>query len=138
MSYQRLSTKCKSKLRKQVHNKIVITKKQIVQILSNLDTSKACGPDNIGNLILKTLPSLSKSLYLVFKTVIAKGFFPIYWKISELVPIFKDAKKTQIEKYWPRNLLCNVTKILEKLIFDELYNLINKHLHEAQHGFCKM
>ena len=34
-----------------VHNKLVITEKQIVQILSNLDTSKACEPDKIGNLI---------------------------------------------------------------------------------------
>ena len=80
-----------------VHNKLVITEKQIVQILSKLDTSKACGPDNIGNLILKNLPSLSKSLYLVFKIVIAKGFFPTYWKISEVVPIFKDANNSQIE-----------------------------------------
>ena len=103
-----------------VHNKLVITEKQIVQILSNLDTSKACGPANIGNLILKNLPSLSKSLYLVFKTVLAKGFFPTYWKISGVVPIFKDANKSQIENYRPISFLCYVSKTYEKLIFDEL------------------
>ena len=108
---------------------------QIVQVLSNLDTSEACGPDNIKNRILKSLPSLSKSLYLVFKTVIAKGFSPTYWKTSEVVPNFKDANKSQIENYRPLSLLCNISKILEKLIFDELHNLTNKHLHEAQHGY---
>ena len=82
------------KYKNNVHNQLVITEKKIVQILSNLDTSKVCGPDNIGNFILKNLLSPTKSLYLVFKTVIAKVFFPTYWKINEVVPIFKDANKS--------------------------------------------
>ena len=57
-----------------VHNKLVITEKQIVQILSNLDASKACGPDNIGNLILKDLPSCFQRS--CFQNCNSKRIFP--------------------------------------------------------------
>ena len=119
------------------HNKINISEKQIEQLLLDLDITKACGPDNIGNLVLKSLPTLSKSLLLIFKTALLKGYYPSQWKISEVVPIYKDGDKSAIENYRPISLLCCVSKIFEKLIFDELYEIVHKHLNEAQHGFRK-
>ena len=116
---------------------INISEKQIEHLLLDLDITKACGPDNIGNLILKSLPTLSKSLLLIYKTALLKGYYPSQWKISEVVPIYKDGDKSAIENYRPISLLCCVSKIFEKLIFDELYEIVHKHLNEAQHGFRK-
>ena len=76
-----------------------------------------------------------ESLFLIFKTALNKGFFPSYWKISEVVPIFKDENRAMIEQYRPISLLCSVSKVLEKLIFDELYEIVKTKLEESQHGF---
>ena len=78
---------------------------------------------------------MSKSLFLIFKTALNKGLFPSYWKISEVVPIFKDENRALIEQYLPIKLLCSVSKVLEKLIFDELYEIVKTKLEESQHGF---
>ena len=83
----------KNSFDKHQHIKIEIDESKIKEILSKLQTNKACGPDRIG----KNLPALSKSLFLIFKTALNKGFFPSYWKISEVVPIFKDENRALIE-----------------------------------------
>ena len=66
-----------------------VSETKILEILSELETSKACGPDNTGNLVLKNLPVLSKSLLIVFKAALSKGYFPSFWKISEVIPSLK-------------------------------------------------
>ena len=57
---------------KRKFNKISIDEKKIKEILLKLQTNKACGPDNIGNTILRNLPRLSKSLLLVFQAALNK------------------------------------------------------------------
>ena len=120
---------------KRKFNKISMDEKKIKEILLKLQTNKACGPDNIGNTILKNLPSLSKSLLLVFQAALNKGYFPTYWKVSEVIPIYKDENRAQIENYRPISLLCNVSKVFEKLIFNEIYEIVNPVLDNSQHGF---
>ena len=95
----------------------------------------ACGPDNVGNTVLKNLPTLSKSLHIVFQAALNKGCFPAYWKTSEVIPIFKDENRAMIEQYRPISLLCNVSKALENLIFNEIYEIVKPHLDNSQHGF---
>ena len=49
--------------------------------------------------------------------------------------MFKDENRALIEQYRPISLLCSVSKVLEKLIFDELYEIVKTKLEESQHGF---
>ena len=91
--------------------------------------------DNIGNLVLKNLPALSKSLLIVFKAAVSKGYFPSFWKISEVIPVFRDKDRADVKQYRPISLLCNTSKIFEKVIFNELYDIIQTTLHNAQLGF---
>ena len=115
-------------------NKVSIDERKIKEILTKLQTNKACGPDNVGNTILKNLPTLSKSLHIVFQAALNKGCFPAYWKTSEVIPIFKDENRAMIEQYRPISLFCNVLKVLEKLIFNEFYEIVKPHLDNSQHG----
>ena len=50
---------------------------EIEETLRGLQINKACGPDDIGNIILKNTLALAKSLKLVFQTSLNKGKFPI-------------------------------------------------------------
>ena len=121
--------------KKQKFNKVNIEKRKIKDILTKIQTNKACWPDNVGNTILKNLPTLSKSLHIVFQAAFNKGCFPAYWKTSEVIPIFKDENRAMIEQYRPVSLLCKVSKVLEKLIFNEIYKTVKPHLDNSQHGF---
>ena len=69
---------------KQKFNKVNIEERKIKEILTKLQTNKACGPDNAGNTILKNLPTLSKSLHIVFQAAFNKGCVPAYWKKMKL------------------------------------------------------
>ena len=67
---QQEQTYPKSKL-----NCFTISENQIEETLRDLQINKACGPDDIGNIILKNTPALAKSLKLVFQTSLNKGKF---------------------------------------------------------------
>ena len=40
-----------------------------------------------------------------------------------------------IEQYRPISLLCDVSQVLEKLIFNEIHEIVKPHLVNSQHGF---
>ena len=118
-------------------NHLKLSEEEIIRCLQSLKTKKACGPDNIGNIILKHATSLAKSLKLIFQTCINKGSFPRRWKTSEITPVFKENNKADISQYRPISLSANVSKVFEKILFDRLYLTIETKLHPAQFGFRK-
>ena len=117
-------------------NRFDISEKEIESIQNKLDTSKANGPDDVSNLLLKNLTkTLSRSLLLLFQTFINKGKFPAYWKQSDITPIHKEGNKATINMYRPINCLCCLSKVFEKLMFNKLYEHVKGTLHNSQFGF---
>ena len=101
-----------------------------------MDINKAKGPDNLGNILLKKVScSASKNLYLRFNTIGKKCVFPSTWKISEIVPIFKEGDKQLLSNYRPISLLMVISKVLEKLILDEVISSVKFSISNSQHGF---
>ena len=95
---------------------------RVETLLIKLKIGKATDPDNLGNVFLKnTARSISKSLTLVFQTTIKKGCFPSQWKTSQIWPIFKDEERKHVSCYRPLSLLCCVSTVIEKLIFEVIY-----------------
>ena len=64
-------------------NALRIYQRNVEPDLISLDVTKASGPDNIGNIYLKNLRCLSKSLRLIFQTCINKGKNPQLLKKCE-------------------------------------------------------
>ena len=81
-----------------VFNKVMIDKTKI-KILEKLDTNKACGPDNVGIIILKKLSNLMESVLFVSKSALPRGQFPTFWETSKVVPVLKDNDNAEIEQY---------------------------------------
>jgi len=44
-------------------------------------------------------------------------------------------KATFVKNYRPISLLCNVSKVLERLIYDKVYSVVSKHISPCQFGF---
>ena len=99
---------------------------------------KAKGPDDLGNLPLKSLAKyLAPSLTLVFNIIGNKHVYPSLWKLSILIPIFKDGDKQDISNYRLIALLACLSNVLETLIFEKLYVTIGLNICKEQHGFTK-
>ena len=120
---------------KKNYNQVNVSETKVLEILSKFETSKACGPDNIGNLVLKNQPALSKSLLRVFEAALSKGYFPSFWKISEIIPIFRDEDRADVKQYRLLSLLCSTSNFFEKVIYNEQYEIVKTTIHNAPHGF---
>ena len=97
--------------------------------------SPATGPDGISNIHLKHLGTHAiRILTDIFNYTIQHNNIPHIWKTAKIVPILKPNKPpTEPASYRPISLLCTPSKILERLVL----NNINHHipLSPSQHGF---
>jgi hypothetical protein len=58
-------------------------------------------------------------------------------KFSQIIPLLKKGKKSEISNYRPISLLTSFSKIFEKVIFNRLCNHVNNYniLAHEQYGF---
>ena len=81
-----------------LHN-ISITPKMVKKVIMNLDSSKASGPDCIPVLVLKNCePELSYILAKLFNKFLKESCFPDCWKVSSVVPVFKNVGERSTAK----------------------------------------
>merc|ERR1712035_99723 len=79
-------------------------------------------------------PHAIRTLTDIFNFSVQHNTIPNKWKLSKIIPILKSNKSpTEPASYRPISLLCNSSKILERLVL----NNITQHipLSNTQHGF---
>ena len=104
-------------------NSIQIRNDQILKIMKSLNVNKACGIDGIGNNVLKSCAeSLAEPIELLANASLNSGCFPSAWKKSNVIPIFKKGEETSVSNYRPISLLSCTSKIIERVVFNELYD----------------
>ena len=121
-------------------NSIQIRNDQILKIMKSLNVNKACGIDGIGNNVLKSCAeSLAEPIELLANASLNSGCFPSAWKKSNVVPIFKKGERTSASNYRPIFILSCTSKIIERVVFNELYDycMENNLLSEKNSGFKK-
>ena len=66
-------------------------------------------------------------------------FFQYPPKVASVMPIHKKGGSLDCNNYRPVLLISNLSKLIEKLVHNRLYNLLEKHklLYEHQYGFQK-
>ena len=115
-----------------------IDQQKVVTIINSLNPTKASGPDNISVRMLQLCPNeMSFILKLFFEKILQSGEFPSMWKQANVQPVHKKGSRQLIKNYRPISLLPVCSKILEKLIFDQLYLFLmqNNLISEKQSGF---
>ena len=111
---------------------------KVRDILRNLDCNKAQGPDNIHGVILKTCAnSLALPHSILFQIIYNTGILPAEWKRANIVPVFKKGVKENIENYRPISLTCISAKVMERIIYDELFSRTYHLIDSRQNGFLK-
>ena len=120
---------------------IPIQREKILEILKSLNVSKACGIDGIGNNVLKKCAdSLVEPISIIASASLESGCFPAAWKQANVVPVYKKNDKSCITNYRPISLLPCPSKVVERLVYNELYAYCSKFnlLSEKNSGFKKL
>ncbi|MEW8544911.1 MAG: reverse transcriptase family protein [Candidatus Thiodiazotropha sp.] len=119
---------------------IEIPRQDILDVLQNLNISKASGPDLISPILLKEgAEILANPLKTVFNRSLENCYFPIAWKHANVSPIFKKDDRTQPSNYRPISLLSQIGKTMERCVHKQLYNyaIVNHILTPFQSGFIR-
>ena len=107
-----------------LHN-ISITPKMVKKVITNLDSSKASGPDCIPVMVLKNCePELPYILDKLFNRCLKESCFPDCWKDSLVVPVFQNVRAAK--NYHHVSLLSVVSKVFEKLVNNRIVDYLEK------------
>ena len=119
-------------------NFIPVSEVYIDNVINKLKNKSSCGYDNISNKHIKYAKNvLTKPLTLLINQCLHTGIFPSQLKLSRVKPLFKSGDQSRFSNYRPISLLPSLSKIFERVIFDQLlgYFTNNKLLCMDQFGF---
>ena len=107
---------------------ISVTPKMVKKVITNLDLSKGSGPDCISVVVqINCEPELSYILAELFSKRLKESCFPDCWKVSLVVPVFKNVgERSTAKNYCPVSLLSVVSKVFEKLVNNRLADHVEK------------
>ena len=110
-----------------LHN-ISVTPKMVRKAVMNLDLSKVSGPDCIPVVVLNNCePELSYILAELLNKCLKESCFPDCWKVSSVVPVFKNVgERSTAQNYRPVSLLSVVSKVFEKLVNNRIVDHLDK------------
>ena len=110
----------------------------VFNLLRNIDEKKATGLDMIPSKLLKMAASIvTPSLTAIFTKSIITGIYPTEWKMARVTPVFKKGEKSDLNNYRPISVIPVVSKVFEKIVYDQLYQYLNDNqlLSSCQSGF---
>ena len=115
-----------------------MTASDIVDIIQILDLNKASGPDKISHTMLKIAPEkIAEPLQIIFNKSLRQGKYSSSWTIAHVIAILKKGDASLPSNYRPISLLSCVGKIMERVIYKNVYNYLvrNTLTYEYQSGF---
>ena len=116
-----------------------MTPRMVKKVIMNLDLTRASGPDCIPVMVLKNCePEFSFILAELFNKYLKESCFPDCWKVSSVVPVFKNVgERSTAKNYHPVSLLSVVSKVFEKLVNNRIVHHLEKCdlFSDFQYGF---
>ena len=108
--------------------------------IQNLNSTKSTGCDGRSFDLIKQLGHIIvEPLSFIINCSLALSIFPDKLKIAKIIPIYKKGDKHQIENYRPISILPVISKVFEKVAYNQLFEYFsqNKLLFDSQYGFRK-
>ena len=97
-----------------------VTEEAVLELLLSVNTSKVAGLDNLSGKFLKEGAAvLVKPITSICNLSINHSVFPEKCKNAKLKPLYKKGLKTEPKNYRPISLLPLVSKIIERIIYEQ-------------------
>ena len=107
-------------------------------ILNKLNPRKAVGCDGISQRLLRiSAPVISLPLTNLINHFIANRVWPIVWRSSNIIPVFKKADEMDKSNYRPVSVLPALSKIYERVMYDQIYGTFITILSPNISGYLK-
>ena len=131
-----------SYLKNKMINSIFLNSVTDLEIINMLKSCKDSSPgyDDIKVSPLCTvLEYIAQPLSYICNLSLKEGIFPEELKIANVIPLFKKDNAMVFNNYRPVSLLCTLSKVFERIMYNRLINFLNENkiLFEYQFGFRK-
>ena len=119
-------------------NSIEVTIDLVYKHLRSINVNKGAGPDGVHPLFIKNCSkTLTTPITFLFTSSLREGCVPEVWKEAWITPIPKGIDRNCFENYRPISKLCCFGKILEKIVTNQLFDVLRNHIIPNQHGFIR-
>ena len=111
---------------------------EVNSIIDHLSPKTSYGFDGISTILLKQCKkAIIKPLQIIINQALTTGIFPDKLQIAKVQPIYKNEDQTLIKTYRPISLLPSISKVFEKIIFNQPYSFLQKQniIYKSQYGF---
>jgi hypothetical protein len=116
----------------------IVSENTILKHTHKLSANKASGLDGIPARFVRDSASfISCPLAHIVNLSIIQDSVPDDLKSARVIPLYKKSVKTEVENYRPVSILSIISKILERVIYDQVEGYLNdkKLLYSYQSGF---
>ena len=106
--------------------------------IASLNIATVCPKDSIPSNIIKEFGDIfSLKISKDFNNSIDQAIFPSKLKLSDIAPVHKKGNRTDKSNYRPVSLLSTMSKIYERLLFNQINEYISHKLSKYLCGFRK-
>ena len=120
----------------EIYNFDTIVEERIDSIIRKMKNKKSSSFDNISNWLLKQIrPEITKPLTILVNLSLKNGYIPENYKLAKIVPLYKSGCKQTFGNYRPISLISVLSKILEKIAYQEIFFHFQQHISPNQFGF---
>ena len=115
-----------------------LTEDEFESAFKSLKKDKAPGYDKIHiNVVMSVYDEIKNPFFRISKNSVRQGIVPDNTKIAKILPTFKTGKKELLTNYRPISVLPCFSKILERIMYNRLYNYLDQNnlLYSKQFGF---
>ena len=99
---------------------------ELTLIISNMKTSKSCGPNRMStSLLIEFSDLLMHPLPSIINISLLEGIFPSLSNEADVCHIHKKNERTKWENCRPISLLSSISKIFEWIIYTRLDSFLN-------------
>ena len=115
-----------------------VTVNKVNRLIRKLKNSKSSSIDGLDNFSLKLAADhIARPLHHIITLSLLQRKFPTSWKCAKVIPLLKKGSSFEKSNYRPVALLSPLGKVLEKVIYQQIYAYFDKNgiFHENLHGY---
>ena len=104
-----------------------VTIKKVKKLLRSLKSTTSTAIDQLDSYAVKLVADhIAQPLHHVLTLSIMQEKVPAQWKLTKIIPLHKKGSVLQKENYRPVAILSPLSKILEKIVFEQMYDYSEK------------